>query len=115
MRWHKPSLKGIHSFWGQRASSEPQSDAQIAGVRHAMLQAVPEIQAGNPYARLFGQINQATSLQTLWYLRTDLMAAIASQRGEAEARNVITEISRLFEGLIPEARVLPPTGPSRKR
>lgn len=114
MRWHKPSLKALHSFWGQRARTERSTDERIEGVRHAMLEATPHAAAGEPHATLFGRIHRAPDLEALWYLRSDLMAAIAAHHGEATAREQLAGISPLFEGLIPQARM--PTGakPARR-
>lgn len=106
MRWHKPSLKSIHSFWGQRARTEVVPEPATDGVRHAMLQVTPHIAAGEPHAALFARIQRAANLQALWYLRGDLMSAIASQYGEAAARQQVATITKLFVGLIPEARHL---------
>lgn len=104
MRWHKPSIKAIHSFWDTRARNEAPHDDRIDRVRDGMLRATPIVAPDEPYANLFRQIHRANSLQALWYLRSDLMAAISAQKGEAAARAEIAVISRTFEGLIPEAR-----------
>lgn len=47
------------------------------------------------------RIKYAPDLQAIWYLRGDLMAAIASLQGEQHAREVIKDISIEFEGLLP--------------
>lgn len=115
MRWHKPSLKVIHSFWGQRARTERSTDERIEGVRHAMLEATPHAAPGEPHGTLFSRIHHAPDLEALWYLRSDLMAAIAAQHGEATAREQLAGISPLFEGLIPQARMPTGTESTRRR
>jgi hypothetical protein len=104
MRWHKPSLKGIPSFWGQRAKDVGGAQHAFDNVRAAMLQATPHVAPGDPHARLIVRIHHAATLQALWYLRSDLMASIASQQGEIIARRELAAVTRLFDGLIPEAR-----------
>ena len=115
MRWHKPSLTSIQSYWGQRARSEVFPQAVTGGVRHAMLQATPDDAPGKPHAGLFSRIQRAASLQALWYLRSDLMSAIAAESGEAVARQQVASITKLFVGLIPEARNLSTPDLQRKR
>ena len=104
MRWQKPSLKNIHSFWGQVAKGEVTSDARTEAVRHAMLEATPVGGPEDPHSDVFRRTRHAPNARALWYLRSDLMAAISADRGEAVARQEISVIARLFDGLIPEAR-----------
>ncbi len=53
---------------------------------------------------LVRRISFAPDLQTLWYVRSELMAAIAFERGEQCALIEIAAISHLFDDLLPEAR-----------
>lgn len=43
------------------------------------------------------RISRAVDLDELWYLRPNLMRAIASHRGEQIASSVLSEITRLFQ------------------
>ena len=104
MRWHKPNLKNIHSFWGQVAKGEPTSDTRMESVRHAMLKAAPVVGPGDPHSNIFRRIRRAPNLEALWYLRSDLMGAISSKRGEAIARQEIAAITKVFDGLLAESR-----------
>ena len=47
------------------------------------------------------RIRYANDLQALWYLRGDLMGALAATHGESMAREKIQEISNMFRGLLP--------------
>ena len=114
MRWQKPSLKNIHSFWGQVAKGEPTSDARTESVRHAMLAATPVVGPDDAHSGVFGRIRRAPNIQALWYLRSDLMAAISSCRGEQIARREMAAVTRLFKGLIPESRGPKALGSARK-
>ncbi|MEO6276846.1 MAG: hypothetical protein ABIP59_03405, partial [Roseateles sp.] len=40
----------------------------------------------------------------LWFIRNELMTAMAFKRGEQLAHQEITAISKLFDELLPEAR-----------
>jgi hypothetical protein len=48
------------------------------------------------------RVQFADDLQALWYLRGDLMAALADLHGEAHARETIRNISDQFQGLLPK-------------
>ena len=47
------------------------------------------------------RVRYATDVQALWYLRGDLMAALAALHGEAVARQKVQRISDMFQGLLP--------------
>lgn len=105
MRWIKPSLRhSLYSLLG--AEPPPVSESTLANrtedIREAMLGCL-----GEEGARQFTQINRriryATDLQGLWYLRSELMAALASMHGEVQARHRIGELTALFRGYLPGA------------
>ena len=55
----------------------------------------------------------ANDVQALWYLRGDVMAALASTQGEASARKKVQQITEMFHGLLPgslHSRPSPLTG-----
>ena len=114
MRWQKPNLKNIHSFWGQVAKGEVTNDARTEGVRHAMLEATPVGGPGDPHTYVFHRIRHAPNARALWYLRSDLMAAISVKRGEGIARQEVAAITKLFAGLISEYRSQEILGRTRK-
>ena len=58
--------------------------------------------AGGP--SLIRRIRFANDLQELWYIRSDLMTALAFTRGEQQAQQEIGTISKMFDQLLPEAR-----------
>ena len=57
--------------------------------------------AAGPSARLAFRIRRATDIRDLWYLRGELMLAMAQVRGEGAALEAIYAISEEFEGLLP--------------
>ncbi|RYY84041.1 MAG: hypothetical protein EOO24_38165 [Comamonadaceae bacterium] len=69
-------------------------------IREAMLGLLGE---GGPkqFPHVTRRIRYANDVQGLWYLRGDLMAAIASTQGEAAAREQVQRITRMFHGLLP--------------
>jgi hypothetical protein len=114
MRWQKPNLRNIHSFWGQVARGEATTDARTERVRHAMLEATPVVGPGEPHSAVFGRIRRAPDIQALWYLRSELMAAISSSQGEQMARREMAAVTKLFKGLVPESRDQKAFGARRK-
>lgn len=54
-------------------------------------------------------IRSATDLQTLWYMRGDVMAAIAINEGEAIAKRKMAYISNQFKGLLPKGLTTRPS------
>jgi hypothetical protein len=85
--------------------------AQLEDIRHAMLESLSVIPAGTPgLDKTWGAIARAGAAQTLWYLRSDLMALLAEQRGEMVARKNLEHITQLFQGLVPSSLL----GASRK-
>ncbi|HSI54391.1 MAG: hypothetical protein ACAH21_13675 [Ramlibacter sp.] len=47
------------------------------------------------------RIRYANDVQALWYLRGDLMGALAAIHGEMEARRRIAKVTAMFQGLLP--------------
>ena len=50
------------------------------------------------------KVRYADSIQTLWYARSDVMAALAGKLGEGLATQHLADVSLQFTGLLPEAR-----------
>jgi hypothetical protein len=74
----------------------------LENIREAMLSGL-EFSSATEASKLEMKVTYAQNLQDLWYLRGDLMAAIAAVDGEASARQKLTEISEMFRGLLPRS------------
>ena len=106
MRWLRPRLRNSirnsinailtlgHSVSGPASLPEH----GIEDIRESML-ALVEDDNDRPHVKR--RIRYAVDVQGLWYLRGDLMAAVASMYGEAIARDRLREVSDLFQGLLP--------------
>jgi hypothetical protein len=101
MRWLKTNLRSVYGLLGD----PPPPSASILengteDIREAMLDAL-----GDSGPRVFPQVTRriryASDIQSLWYLRGDLMGALASMHGEVEARQKIASITAQFRGLLP--------------
>lgn len=102
MRWLKPNLRS--SIYGLLGNPVPPSDSILESgtedIREAMLSVMGD---GGPkhFPQVTRRIRYANDIQALWYLRGDLMAALAAMHGEVAAREKIAAISTLFHGLLP--------------
>jgi len=102
MRWIKPNLRS--SIYGLLGTPSPPSESVLEDrtedIRQAMLDML-----GEPGARQFSQVTRrvryANDVQALWYLRGDVMAALSAVHGEAEARDRISRLTGMFQGLLP--------------
>jgi len=85
-----------NSFWamlGQDISGSPDTFSQV---QRAMLALLEEYCPDN--AELHHKLTFATDIDALWYLRSNLMAALVASQGETEARDCISRITFLFQG-----------------
>ena len=102
MRWIKPSLtSSFYSFMGYAAIVPKSVRAErTENIREAMLDALGP---GNSAecVQIRRRIRFARDIEGLWYLRGELMAALATLQGEAAARQKIDSLSTLFQGLLP--------------
>lgn len=101
MRWIKPSLRSsIYGLLGGAVTpSESTLESSTEDIREAMLSLLGD--AGPQFPHVTRRIRYANDLQGLWYLRGDLMAALASLHGEALARKKMQSITHMFQGLLP--------------
>ena len=106
MRWSKPNLKSIYGLWGHAGPlAAPTPEPQLPALRKAMLDAMAAGTHGEQQRLVIRKIVSADSIQTLWYARTDLMHVLAGELGETAAEKKMAALTKLFKGLLPEARV----------
>jgi hypothetical protein len=102
MRWLKPNLRNsLYGLLGNPvAPSESILENGTEDIREAMLGVLGE--AGpRHFPQITRRIRYANDIQALWYLRGDLMAALASMHGEAKAREKLASVTAQFQGLLP--------------
>lgn len=103
MRWFKPNLKSIHALFGGHPHPEDETtllDLGIDDIRVAML-ALIEGMDDRQVVLVERRIRYAVDVLALWYLRGDLMAALATTLGEAGARQQVQRITQMFQGMLP--------------
>lgn len=102
MRWLKPNLRSsIYGLLGNPvAPSESMLETGTEDIRESMLAVLGE--AGpKHFPQITRRIRYANDIQALWYLRGDLMAALAAMHGEAVAREKVASVTHMFKGLLP--------------
>ncbi|MBE7368280.1 hypothetical protein [Ramlibacter pallidus] len=102
MRFFKGTLRNsIYGLLGNPvAPSDSMLETSAEDIREAMLALLGE-NGTRQFANVTRRIRYANDIQGLWYLRGDLMAALAAIEGEATARQQVQKITRMFHGLLP--------------
>jgi hypothetical protein len=102
MGWFKGGLR--NSVYGLLGNMGSPSDSVLENgtedIREAMLALLGE-NGSKQFANVTRRIRYANDIQALWYLRGDLMAALATTLGEAGAREQVQRITHMFQGLLP--------------
>jgi len=92
------------SFWALLGQREPETpEAAVERVREAIQDALFE-QLGEDGFELKVRVRFARDIEGLWYLRPEIMNAIATQHGEAAAHVCMTRLTLLFKGHHPGAK-----------
>jgi hypothetical protein len=81
-------------------------DGRVEDVRDAMLQVLsPHVDYDAAVPKVWTSITRATDIQTLWYLRSDLLGVLADRGGEPEARESLSRITEMFRGAVPDTQM----------
>ena len=97
MEWSTQGIKNsFFSILGANSSTSSQ-EQRLDDVRDAMLEALGS-EGKQLYHVLFARISFAQSIESLWYLRSDLMVALSALRGEGVAGTELQRISHMFKG-----------------
>jgi predicted urease superfamily metal-dependent hydrolase len=102
MRWLKPNLRSsIYGLLGNPvAPSECALETGTEDIRESMLVVLGET-GPKHFPQITRRIRYANDIQALWYLRGDLMAALAAMHGEMAAREKVASVTQMFQGLLP--------------
>ena len=86
--------------------------ARLDDIRQAMLEGLAQIGRGR-FPHVEQRILLASNVAALWFLRPELLMVLAAQLGEQAAREVIDEITEMFQGLLPKSLHTRPAGLQR--
>ena len=102
MRWLKPGLR--NSIYGLLGNPMPPTDSILESsteeIREAMLGVLGD-GGQKSFPNVARRLRYANDVQALWYLRGDLMGALAALYSESVAREKIASITDQFQGLLP--------------
>lgn len=97
------SVQELLTGFGQARTQRKQKNAQhLETIRGSMIDLLPMTSTRQAHW-LHKRLRQAREVQDLWYLRSDLLQALARVEGEKAARQRLTKITALFEGVLPAA------------
>lgn len=86
------------------SESPADADAQLENIREEMLECMAQYLDGKSVRpAVWGKVLYAKDIQTLWYLRSDVMHMLSQHCGETAAANAIDKITHMFRGLVPTA------------
>ena len=102
MRFLKPNLRSsLYALLGNPVSpSESVLESGTEDIRESMLVALGD-EGAVEFPQVTRRIRYANDIQALWYLRGDLMAALAAREGELAARRKVQSVTQMFHGLLP--------------
>lgn len=96
--------EGIHSVWPisspQRLAAEGREAEALEVFRQAMLGLI-DSDPSEKAAMLNLRIRCAATVQSLWFMRSEMMVLLAATHGEAEARHRLDLISELVRDALP--------------
>lgn len=86
------------------AAPEQAAKARVEAIRQVMLDNLADVGPHRQLDQVHSRVRFAPDIQTLWYLRGDIMTLLAESRGEAHATERLARITTLFHGLLPAAQ-----------
>ena len=101
MRWLKTHLKNcFQALMGSGTATLSRQEGLTEDIRQFILDELGEL-GEKKHPKTVLRVRYAQDAQALWYVRGDLMAALADTHGETIAREKVAHISDMFKGLLP--------------
>jgi hypothetical protein len=91
-------MRSKNSFLGLLSRSPDAGAVQLERIRVEMLNALAAQCDENHCLSLEGALRFASDLEALWYLRPDLLHAIATSKNQSTANIILRDITLLFKG-----------------
>lgn len=108
MRWFKPNLRNsLHAIFSASLSGHrPDEDDEdtlvsIEDIRTRMVELLSS-QTDERAAILRRRLRYADSVESLWFMRGELMALMSRTLGEAASLEKIASVSEMFDDLLPQ-------------
>lgn len=87
---------------GLRIGRPPSGEQQTDRIRAAMLSLL-EVHNDHSAQRLAQRVRFAGEVESLWYLRQELLSVLSERDGKQIANRQMTQVNRLFKGGLPRA------------
>jgi hypothetical protein len=108
-------LERVSSISSPQKLDHEESDAEVTERFRAAMMELAESLPGERPARLALRIRCAATLQSLWFMRSDMMAVLAPIYGEEEARHRLESLSAPVREALPAGLRSRPSPLSRPR
>ncbi|MFV0681597.1 hypothetical protein [Ottowia sp.] len=102
------SLTEIYDRWTGRTARADRVANRLEDIRLSMLDMLGD-DGARRYPQVARRIRASADAQALWYVRAELMAALAGLYGEKTARTRMVSLSVLFDGMLPKGMASRPT------
>lgn len=105
MSWKISRISSTLMGLMRESQSTLQSSEPLEDIRTRMLDCMSEFLKSTASERpVWSKVQFADDIQTLWYLRSDLMHLLCDYCGETVANAKVQEITELFRGHMPAAQ-----------
>jgi hypothetical protein len=111
MRWFKPNLRNsLHAIFSaglpspRRRQEEEERQGTIFSIEDIRDRMAELLWAhtDDRASMVVRRIRYADSVESLWFMRGELMAVLAHTHGEAVALELVANVSEMFDELLPE-------------
>ena len=104
MSWKKSKFaSSLMSIFGD-STPDVSRQSRLSGIRQAMLDCLAGVEESPDREHVWSRVLYASDVQSLWYLRGDVMSLLAGLIGESAAMVQISAITHMFKGLLPSAQ-----------
>jgi hypothetical protein len=86
------------------ATANQKAESRINEIRQAMADSLADIGDSHQVTKLCARVMHARDIQSLWYLRADVMTLLAGPLGETVAKDRVSAITKMFDGLLPSGQ-----------
>lgn len=107
MRWFKPNLRhSLHAIFSasllpRREVEDPDTLCSLEDIRDRMADLLIPY-TDDRAAILRRRIRYADGVESLWFMRGELMAVLSRTLGEAASLEVVAGVSEMFDDLLPQ-------------
>jgi len=93
------------SLMGLLRDTESDNPVELERIRSSMMGCISQyMDSENEQRTVWRKLISASDIQSLWYLRSDVMHLLSDQLGEHRASEKMRAITELFRGHVPAAQ-----------